>query len=92
MQELEKQAQGILPDGTSNIIGRKSAEHDAAELAAAKKAKKSKKRKAQEEAAAPPKIKYTKSAAVFGHIQDARGAKLPRKEANVAVRAANLKL
>ena len=91
MQELEKRAQGILPDGTRNIIGRKSAEHDAAELADAKKAKKTKKRKAQE-AEAPPKIKYTKSAAVFGHIQDARDAKLPRKEANVAVKAANLKL
>lgn len=70
-------AQEKQPPGKSNIIGRKSAEDDASVVAAEKKSRKKAKRKRGREEDGPTasKIKYTKSAAVFGKIQDAINSK-----------------
>jgi hypothetical protein len=64
-------------DGKSNIVGRKSADDDASAAAAEKKSRKKAKRKRGKEEDGPtgPKIMYTKSAAVFGKIQDAINSK-----------------
>ena len=58
-----------VQDGVSNVIGRKSAAAETAALAG----KKSKRKHAAGEQASS-KIDYTKSAAVFGRLQDAREA------------------
>ena len=76
-------------------MGRKSAEEDAAAAAAEKKARKKAKRKRgrEEEGPTAPKIKYTKSAAVFGKIQDAINSKGAAKAAGPATKSSkNLKL
>jgi hypothetical protein len=82
-------------DGKSNVVGRKSAEDDASAMAAEKSNKKKAKRKRgkEEDGPAAPKIKYTKSAAVFGKIQDAINAKGAGKAAAPSSKSSkNLKL
>lgn len=77
-------------DGSSNIIGRKSAAGDAAALAAEKKARKKKKTSGEE--AAGSKIKFTKSAAVFGKIQDERESKRQKASTLETVKSSAFKL
>ena len=67
-------------DGSSNIIGRKSAQKESDEFAARKKDKmREKRRKSKQEDG--PKMRYTRSAAVFGQIQDAKAMKADKPAA-----------
>lgn len=73
-----------------NIIGRKSAQKDAADGAASKKDRMKAKRKRSKQEDAPA-IKYNKSSAVFGQIQDAKSLK-PSKNAGASTTSNSLKL
>jgi len=82
-------------DGKSDVIGRKSAKDDDSVAAAEKKSRKKAKRKRGKEEDGPtgPKIKYTKSAAVFGKIQDAINSKGASKAAALSSKSSkHLKL
>ena len=77
-------------DGDSNIIGRKSAKLESLEDAAERQSRKKEKRKRNKEEDGP-KMNYTKSATVFGRIQDAKDSKMAKKAAP-AVSSKSLKL
>lgn len=64
----------MLSNDGSNVIGQKSADEDAQTTAAQKKAKLREKRKRSKQEDGP-KPKYTKSASVFKHIEDAKALK-----------------
>ena len=87
MQDGDSRKQG--EDG-DNIIGRKSAQKDAADVAASKKERMKAKRKRSKQEDVPS-MKYNKSSAVFGRIQDAKSAK-PSKAAVTSTTSNSLKL
>ena len=67
----------------SNVIGRKSAKREDAVEAAAKHKKKKQKR-ARTRPDDGPKIKYNKSSAVFGKLQDAKDGNTAKVQDKVA--------